>query len=141
MKEKLIIIKIGSHILDDASLMEECLDNFSKIKEKKILMLGGGDYAIRLSDIMEVSCQKVVGRRITTKETLVVVTMAYAGKINKSIVAALQALGCNGIGLTGADGNCIQCHKREVTEVDYGLDRKSTRLNSSHVAISYAVFC
>jgi len=146
MKEKLIIIKIGSHILDDASLLEECLDNFSKIKEKKILIHGGGDYATRLSDKMEVSVQKVEGRRITTKETLEVVTMAYAGKINKSIVTALQALGCNGIGLTGADGNCIQCHKREVTEVDYGfagdIDNINTELIESFLNLNLTpVFC
>lgn len=146
MKEKLMIIKIGSHILDDEVLLKQCLQNFSKIKEKKILIHGGGDFATRLSDKMEVSVQKVEGRRITTKEVLEVVTMAYAGKINKSIVTALQALECNGIGLTGADGNCIKSHKREVAGVDYGfagdVDSINTELIGSLLNLDLTpVFC
>lgn len=146
MREKLKIIKIGSHILDDEVLLKQCLQNFSKIKEKKILIHGGGDFATRLSDKMEVTVQKVEGRRITTKEVLEVVTMAYAGKINKSIVTALQALDCNGIGLTGADGNCIKSHKREVTEVDYGfagdIDSINTELIESFLNLDLTpVFC
>lgn len=82
MNEKLKTIKIGNHTLDDVSLLEECLDNLSKAEEKKNLIHGGDDYAIRLSDKMEVFVQKVAGRRVTTKETLEVVTLAYAGKIN-----------------------------------------------------------
>jgi acetylglutamate kinase len=61
------------------------------------------------------------GRRVTDAETLKVVTMVYAGYINKNIVAQLQAGGCNAVGVTGADGNCIQAHKRGAGEVDYGF--------------------
>lgn len=146
MKEKLKIIKIGSHILDNEILLQQCLLNFSNIKEKKILIHGGGDYATRLSDKMDVSVQKVEGRRITTKEDLEIVTMAYAGKINKSIVTALQALECNGIGLTGADGNSIKSHKREVGEVDYGfagdIDSINTELIESFLNLDLTpIFC
>ena len=61
----------------------------------------------------------VGGRRITDATTLEVVTMVYAGLINKNIVATLQAKGCNAIGLTGADGNSVQAKKRPVGEIDY----------------------
>src|SRR5690606_24865452 len=57
----------------------------------------------------------------TDAETLKVVTMVYGGLVNKNIVAQLQALQCNAIGLTGADANAIPAQKREVGKVDYGL--------------------
>lgn len=47
--------------------------------------------------------------------------MVYAGWINKNIVAQLQALGLNALGLSGADGNTIQAKKREKQHIDYGF--------------------
>jgi acetylglutamate kinase len=61
------------------------------------------------------------GRRITDAATLKIVTMVYAGDVNKRIVAGLQSLNCNAIGLTGADGNLIQAKKREAGSIDYGF--------------------
>lgn len=144
--EKLKVIKIGSHILNDDSLLKECLINFAAIEEKKILIHGGGDFATQLSEKLHVSVQKIEGRRITTPETLEIITMAYAGKINKGIVASLQALGCNGIGLTGADGNCIQSHKRKVIQIDYGfagdIDSINTELIEALLNLKLTpVFC
>ena len=66
--------------------------------------------------------QKLVdGRRITDAETLKVVTMVYAGYINKNIVAKLQARNCNAIGLCGADGDSMLAHKRTHPVIDYGF--------------------
>ena len=66
--------------------------------------------------------QKLVdGRRITDAETLKIVTMVYAGYINKNIVAKLQSGNCNAIGLSGADGNLIEAHKRNHPTIDYGF--------------------
>ena len=61
------------------------------------------------------------GRRITDAATLDIVTMFYAGKTNKQIVAALQSRGVNALGLSGADGNVIRAVKRPVRDVDYGF--------------------
>ena len=63
----------------------------------------------------------VNGRRITDAEMLNVVTMVYGGLVNKNIVARLQSLGMNALGLTGADLNIIRSEKRPVGEVDYGF--------------------
>jgi acetylglutamate kinase len=62
----------------------------------------------------------VNGRRITDAETLKVVTMVYAGLVNKNMVAKLQAMNINALGLTGADLNFMLSDKRPVKEVDYG---------------------
>jgi acetylglutamate kinase len=63
----------------------------------------------------------VDGRRITEAETLKIVTMVYAGYINKSIVAKLQGFNCNALGLCGTDGDVILAHKRKHPVLDYGF--------------------
>jgi acetylglutamate kinase len=63
----------------------------------------------------------VNGRRITDAATLDLVTMVYGGLVNKQLVAQLQKLGCNAMGITGADGNMIKAVKRPVKDVDYGF--------------------
>lgn len=63
----------------------------------------------------------VEGRRITDKGMLDVVTMVYAGLLNKQIVAALQAAGCNAMGLSGADGNAVTARRRSPEPIDYGF--------------------
>src|SRR5450432_3325568 len=108
----LYIIKIGGNIIDDDEKLSSFLEAFAGVKGKKILVHGGGKLATRLAETLGIPQQLVDGRRITDAETLKIVTMVYAGYINKNIVAQLQAKGCNAIGLCGADGNAILAHKR-----------------------------
>src|SRR2546423_9194467 len=108
--DKLFIIKISGNIIDDENKLSSFLNDFAAIKEKKILVHGGGKLATKLAEQMNIPQRMVEGRRITDAETLKIVTMVYAGYINKTIVAALQADSCNAIGLCGADGNTIQAH-------------------------------
>ena len=63
----------------------------------------------------------VHGRRITDNEMLKVVTMVYGGLVNKQIVAGLQAIGVNGLGLSGCDLNYMRSEKRPVVDIDYGF--------------------
>ncbi|MBL7739633.1 MAG: acetylglutamate kinase [Chitinophagaceae bacterium] len=118
--EKLYVIKIGGNIIDDDAKLSAFLSDFSNINGKKILVHGGGKLATRLAEKLGVEQQLVEGRRITDAETLKIVTMVYAGYINKNIVAALQGYHCNAIGLCGADGDVILAHKREHPVLDYG---------------------
>jgi len=117
---KLYVIKIGGNIVDDEGKLSSFLKSFAAIKEKKILVHGGGKLATKLAEQLGITQQMIEGRRITDAETLKVVTMVYAGLINKNIVAQLQANGCNAMGLTGADGNSVLAHKRIVKDLDYG---------------------
>jgi acetylglutamate kinase len=121
MLETVYIIKIGGNIIDDETKLASFLQSFAAVKGKKILVHGGGKLATKLADQMGVQQQMIDGRRITDAETLKVVTMVYAGYINKNIVAQLQAQGCNAMGLTGADANLLQAHKRTHTSIDYGF--------------------
>jgi acetylglutamate kinase len=108
----LTVIKIGGNIIDDETKLFSFLKNFASIKGKKILAHGGGKLATKLAEQLNIPQQLVDGRRITDAETLKIVTMVYAGYINKNIVAQLQANGENAIGICGADGNAILAHKR-----------------------------
>ncbi len=69
---------------------------------------------------MNVPTQMINGRRVTSREMLDVVTMVYAGLINKRIVAMLQHAGCNALGLCGADGYTVTATRRAPKPIDYG---------------------
>lgn len=118
--EEILIIKIGGNVIDDEKALSAFLDDMATIKGKKVLVHGGGKLATRMAEQLQLPQQMHEGRRITDAETLKLVTMVYAGYINKSIVAQLQANDCNAIGLCGADGNLITAHKRMHATIDYG---------------------
>lgn len=121
MKEKLSIVKIGGNIIDDADQLNLFIQNFASLAGKKILVHGGGKLASKVSAELGIEARMFEGRRITDTPTLKVVTMVYAGLINKEIVALLQAESCNALGLCGADGNLIRAKKRPVGNVNYGF--------------------
>jgi len=128
--DKLYIIKIGGNIIDDEAKLAAFLHDFASIEGKKILVHGGGKLATRMAEKMGIEQQLVDGRRITDTETLKIVTMVYAGFINKNIVAALQSNHCNAIGLCGADGDVILAHKRKHPVLDFGFVGDVDTINS-----------
>ena len=121
MKKQLTIIKIGGNVIDNSENLYRFLLDFTALPGDKILVHGGGKIATELGESLGIEAKMVEGRRITDIETLRIVTMVYAGLINKNMVAQLQAKGSNAIGLTGADGNIIKAKKRPVKEIDYGF--------------------
>lgn len=140
--EQLYVIKIGGNIIDDDAKLQMFLSSFVAVEGKKILIHGGGKLATKLAAQLGIEQQMIDGRRITDAETLKIVTMVYAGYINKNIVAQLQSRGANAIGLCGADGNVILAHKRLPKapslqgegvggEVDYGFVGDVDAVNAS----------
>lgn len=115
------VIKIGGKIIDNKVSLLSFLKDFSRLNGPKILVHGGGKLASDLSKKMNIPVQMIEGRRVTNLETLDIITMVYAGKINKYIVAKLQSFGCNSIGFSGADGNTIIANKRPEHPIDYGF--------------------
>ena len=128
--EKLFVIKIGGNIIDDEIKLSSFIKAFSLIDGKKILVHGGGKLATKLAEQLGINQQLIDGRRITDAETLKIVTMVYAGFINKNIVAQLQSQSCNSIGLCGADANIILAHKRKHPTIDYGFVGDVDDINS-----------
>lgn len=127
--EELTIVKVGGKVVEEEQSLHTLLTLFKAIKGNKILVHGGGRSATDIATKMGIKSQYLDGRRITDKETLKVVTMVYGGLVNKNIVAALQALGENALGLTGADLNIIEAVKRPVKTVDYGFVGDVTKVD------------
>jgi len=119
--ENLYVVKIGGNIIDAEERLLSFIKEFALVKGKKILIHGGGGLATKLADTLGIQQQLIDGRRVTNAETLKIVTMVYAGYINKTIVAQLQSQECDAIGLCGADANIIQAHKRTHPSIDYGF--------------------
>lgn len=116
----LTIIKIGGNVIDNSENLHRFLADFTELPGDKILVHGGGKIATELSESLGIEAKMIEGRRVTDIETLRIVTMVYAGLINKNMVAQLQAKGANAIGLSGADGNVIKAKKRPIDPIDYG---------------------
>ena len=114
------VIKIGGNIVDNPEKLDRFLKDFASLSGPKILVHGGGKVATTVSKALGIETQMIGGRRVTDEETLKVVTMVYAGLINKTIVGKLQQAGCNAIGLSGADGAFIRSKRRNPVPVDYG---------------------
>lgn len=121
MKNTLEVVKIGGHVLNDAQVRSDFLKGFAQIKGPRILVHGGGKAASEFAAQQGLTPQFHEGRRITTQADLDIVTMVYAGLINKQVVAQLQSFNCNALGLSGADGNCIQVERRPPQPVDFGF--------------------
>lgn len=132
--EKLTVIKVGGKIVEEEATLQRLLSDFSKIEGHKVLVHGGGRSATAMATRLGIESKMVNGRRITDAEMLKVVTMVYAGLVNKTIVARLQAMGVNALGLTGADLNYMRSDKRPVKEVDYGFVGDVKEVNSDLLA-------
>ena len=130
--QKLSIIKIGGNIIENETSLNAFLKLFANLEGNKILVHGGGKRATYMASKLGIESKMIDGRRITDAETLEVITMVYGGLVNKNIVAKLQALDIDAIGLTGADINSIQSDKRPVSAIDFGFvgDVKKVAHNS-----------
>ncbi|GGG91961.1 acetylglutamate kinase [Polaribacter pacificus] len=140
------IVKIGGNIIDDPQALDDFLVNFSKLQGPKVLVHGGGKLASKLALQMGVEVQMTHGRRITDLPSLEIVTMVYAGQINKTIIAKLQANQCNAVGFSGADGNAVVAVQRPVKTIDFGYvgDVKKVDLKVPELLLGHGitpVFC
>lgn len=122
MKRKVTIVKVGGKIVETPESLSRLLQDFSALEGEKVLVHGGGRTATDVAAQLGIETQMVDGRRITDAQMLRVVTMVYAGLVNKNLVAQLQAHGVNALGLTGADMDVIRSHRRPLRNgVDYGF--------------------
>lgn len=129
MKDKLTIIKVGGKIVEEKESLDSLLRDFAAIDGFKLLVHGGGRSATKVAAQLGIETLMIDGRRVTDDAMLDVVTMVYGGLVNKKVVARLQSLGIDALGMTGADMDIIHSHKRPVKSVDYGWVGDVDRLN------------
>ncbi|MBV1888263.1 MAG: acetylglutamate kinase [Urechidicola sp.] len=134
-KQKLYIVKIGGNIINNPELLSSFLKDFSALEGLKILVHGGGKKATELAESIGQTPKMINGRRVTDLANLEIVTMVYAGLLNKSIVAQLQHSNCNALGLSGADVNSILAHKRIVKDIDYGFAGDIDTVDSNNISV------
>jgi acetylglutamate kinase len=139
MRERLTIVKVGGAVVEDDVQLAQLLNDFTAIRGAKILVHGGGRRATAVASRLGIETHMVEGRRITDVDMLEVVTMVYGGLVNKTVVARLQALGVNAIGLTGADAGIIRSVKRPPVvrggaEIDYGFVGDVTTVDAAVLA-------
>ncbi len=134
-KQIVQIVKIGGNVINNEEALNSFLKDFSEISGPKILVHGGGRKATEVSSAMGLEPKMINGRRVTDEATVEVVTMVYAGLLNKNITAKLQSFGCNAMGLSGADANCILAHKRIVKDIDYGFAGDVDAINSEIIDV------
>ncbi len=128
------VIKIGGGVLENEAQRDAFLRQFAAIEGPKVLVHGGGRLATTMAERLGVETQMIDGRRVTDKETLDIVTMVYGGLVNKQVVAQLQTMGVNAIGLTGVDGGWMKSVKRPVKHgIDYGYVGDVIEVNGAHL--------
>lgn len=121
MGDRIKVVKIGGNVVDNPEALARFIESFKCMAGPKILVHGGGKEATRLSEALGIETIMIDGRRVTSAETIDVCTMVYAGLINKRIVAKLQAVSVDAIGLTGADAGVISATRRSPEPIDYGF--------------------
>jgi len=129
--DKLHVVKIGGNVIENQETFLDFLKDYAGLKGRKILVHGGGKEASKIAKKLGVSVKIIGGRRVTDTNNLDIITMLYGGKLNKNIVAQLQALGCNSLGLSGADGNSILAEKRPIKSIDFGFVGDLKEVNHS----------
>ncbi len=126
---KVIVIKYGGNAMINESLKQQVMEDLvllHLIGVKVVLVHGGGP---EISDMLQKVGKQasfVEGLRVTDEETVEIVQMVLAGKINKTLVKLLEAKGGKAMGVSGIDGGMIQCKVKdtrlgfvgEVTEVN-----------------------
>ena len=128
------VIKIGGGVLENEAQRDAFLRQFAAIEGPKVLVHGGGRLATTMAERLGVETQMIDGRRVTDKETLDIVTMVYGGLVNKQVVAQLQTMGVNAIGLTGVDGGWMRSVKRPIKNgIDYGYVGDVKEVNGEHL--------
>jgi len=135
MKQKLTIVKVGGAVVEDEVQLAQLLKDFTAIEGAKILVHGGGRRATKIAERLGIETRMVDGRRITDAQMLEVVTMVYGGLVNKHVVAMLQAIGADAVGLTGADGDILHSVKRPLKNgIDYGFVGDVKKVDGTKIA-------
>ncbi|MFX1278611.1 MAG: acetylglutamate kinase [Promethearchaeota archaeon] len=130
---KTVIIKFGGSAMKDPKLKKSFVEDvvsMNLVDINLIIVHGGGPIINEMLKKLEIEPKFFNGLRVTDKETMDVVEMVLAGKINKSIVNDIQTQGANAIGICGKDSNLLQVKKKIVDGKDLGFVGEVVNVNT-----------
>lgn len=128
-RKKTIVVKYGGNAMINDELKEAVMRDLvllTTVGIKVVLVHGGGPAINKTLDKIGVESKFVDGLRVTDKETVDVVQMVLAGKVNKDLVCQIGNLGGHAIGLSGMDGNMIKC---KPLDCEHGFVGEITETN------------
>ena len=113
---EIIVIKYGGNAMINEQLKEQVMEDIALlwlIGVKVVLVHGGGPEINEVMDKFGKEPKFVDGLRVTDKETVDIVQMVLAGKVNKSLVTLIQMKGGHAVGLSGIDGGLIEAQIKD----------------------------
>lgn len=114
--EAIIVIKLGGHAMTSDQGMETFARDVALMRQvgiNPIIVHGGGPMINEMLEKLNIETKFVKGKRVSTPETVDVVEMVLSGKVNKTIVQAINNQGGKAVGLSGKDANLLQCKQAD----------------------------
>ena len=130
---KIVVIKYGGNAMVNEQLKQQVMEDVALlwlIGVKVVLVHGGGPEISETMKRLGKQAQFVNGLRVTDKETVDIVQMVLAGKVNKTLVNLLQMKGGHAVGLSGIDGGIIEATMKDEA---LGYVGKITRIRTQPI--------
>lgn len=129
----IVVVKYGGSAMLDPEINQSIVQDIVLLKLvglKPVIVHGGGPEINNMLDKVGIKSEFVEGLRVTTKETVEVVEMVLAGKVNKSIVSMINDQGGKAVGITGKDGRLLEATKINKGYVDLGYVGEIAKVNT-----------
>ena len=147
---KIVVVKYGGNAMVNEQLKQQVMEDIVLlwlIGVKIVLVHGGGPEISELMDKLGKQPDFVDGLRVTDRETVDIVQMVLAGKVNKTLVNLLEMQGGNAIGLSGMDGHLIEAEVKnerlgfvgEVTHIE--IQPVLDLLNNGYIPVISTIGC
>lgn len=138
LRGRTVVIKYGGNAMKSETLKKAVMQDvilLARVGIKVVLVHGGGPEISNMLKIMGKESKFINGLRYTDEETADVAAMVLAGKVNKGLVALIQANGGNAVGLCGLDGGMLQVSKMQG-EVDLGFVGEIEKVDTTSITMA-----
>jgi acetylglutamate kinase len=126
----MLVLKVGGNEIDDTAFVDQLGEAMAAVSQPMMLVHGGGKEIKQLQEKLGLEAQYIDGLRVTDEESLVLVQMVLAGRINKRLVATLSNAGLDVFGMSGIDRTSIQAKKLIHPNGDLGFVGQVTQVKT-----------
>lgn len=117
----MLVLKVGGGELDEPEFINRMGEALANLTVPAVLVHGGGKEIRELQERLGLKPQYIDGLRVTDAESLSIVQMVLAGRINKRLVATLSLAGVDAFGMSGIDRNAVKAEKLQSLAGDLGM--------------------